>query len=86
MRITNTLRVLVSVLPENLRQEGRTLAAAIEAPSAYEMVRPLGIAEAHAAQLAHLASLDAELVARINRTIGHLLRLDGDGRAAWRRA
>ncbi|MEY5061335.1 MAG: hypothetical protein RIS45_1256 [Planctomycetota bacterium] len=40
----------------------------------------------HAAQLAHLASLDAELVARINRTIGHLLRLDGDGRAAWRRA
>ena len=35
---------------------------------------------------AHLASLDAELVARINRTIGHLLRLDGDGRAAWRRA
>lgn len=40
----------------------------------------------HVQQLAHLASLDAELVARINRTIGHLLRLDGDGRAAWRRA
>lgn len=40
----------------------------------------------HAQQLAHLAALDAELVARIRATVGHPLRLDTDGRAAWRRA
>lgn len=40
----------------------------------------------HAAPVEHLAALNAELLARITAAIGDRMRLDGDGRAAWRRA
>ena len=40
----------------------------------------------HTQQRALLAALDAELVARMNAAVGHLLRLPVRNAAAWRLA